>query len=90
MDIQMPEMDGSDATAEIRNHEKLTGHRTPIIALTAHALKEDRERCLSPGMDAYITKPTHPEELFRVIQEVQQSSSAWDPSTTLTPAPSSR
>jgi CheY-like chemotaxis protein len=81
MDIQMPEMDGFEATTEIRNHEKLTGH---------HALKEDRERCLSAGMDPYVTKPIHPEELFRVIQEVLQSSSAWDPSTTLTPAPSSR
>jgi DNA-binding NarL/FixJ family response regulator len=80
--LRMPSSLPSAATfAEIRNHEKLTGH---------HALKEDRERCLSAGMDAHVTKPIHPEELFRVIQEVLQSSSAWDPSTTLTPAPSSR
>ncbi len=67
MDIQMPEMDGFEATAEIRKRENLAGNHTPIIALTAHALKEDRERCLSAGMDAYVTKPIRPDELFRAI-----------------------
>jgi len=90
MDIQMPEMDGFEATAEIRKCEKLTGRRTPIIALTAHALKEDRERCLSAGMDAYVTKPIRPAELFSVIQNVLQSSAAQDVPTQLTPVPSSR
>jgi CheY-like chemotaxis protein len=70
MDVQMPEMDGFEATAEIRKREKLTGKRTPIIALTAHAMKDDRERCLSAGMDAYVTKPIRPDHLFRVIHEL--------------------
>ena len=61
----MPEMNGFEATAEIRKNEKSTGRRRPIMALTAHALKEDRERCLAAGMDAYVTKPIRPAELFR-------------------------
>jgi PAS domain S-box-containing protein len=90
MDIQMPEVDGFEATAEIRNREKLSGRRTPIIALTAHALKEDRERCLSAGMDAYVTKPIRPAELFGVIQKVLESTAARDASKPLIPVPSSR
>jgi PAS domain S-box-containing protein len=70
MDIQMPEMDGFEATAAIRKREQLAGKHTPIIALTAHAMKEDRERCLSAGMDAYVTKPIRPDELFRTIHEL--------------------
>jgi two-component system, sensor histidine kinase and response regulator len=67
MDVQMPEMDGFQATAEIRKREQLSGRHTPIIALTAHALKEDRDRCLSAGMDAYVTKPIRPDDLFQTI-----------------------
>jgi len=67
MDIQMPEMDGFEATAEIRKHESAIGKHTPIIALTAHAMKEDRERCLAAGMDSYVTKPIRRDELFRAI-----------------------
>jgi len=57
MDVQMPEMDGLDATAAIRQSEKSSGLHLPIFAMTAHAMKGDRERCLEAGMDGYITKP---------------------------------
>jgi two-component system, sensor histidine kinase and response regulator len=67
MDIQMPEMDGFATTAAIRENEKLTGGHVPIVALTAHAMKGDRERCLAAGMDAYVTKPLRVEELFDTI-----------------------
>ena len=59
-------MEGFEATAEIRKREKVTRRRTPTIALTARALKEDRERCLSPGMDAYVTKPIRPRNCLRL------------------------
>lgn len=68
MDVQMPEMDGFEATKFIRAREKETGGHVPIIAMTAHAMKGDRERCLKLGMDAYISKPLHPAELFEVVE----------------------
>jgi len=67
MDVQMPEMDGFAATAAIRARENLTGHRIPIVALTAHAMKGDRERRLAVGMDAYVSKPLRVDDLFEVI-----------------------
>ena len=70
MDVQMPEMDGFEATTAIREKEKSTGVHIPIIAMTAHALKGDEERCLSVGMDAYISKPIRTNELFATIERL--------------------
>jgi CheY-like chemotaxis protein/HPt (histidine-containing phosphotransfer) domain-containing protein len=68
MDVEMPEMNGLDATAAIRAHEHKDTGRTPIIALTAEAMTGDRERCLAGGMDDYISKPVDPKALYALIQ----------------------
>lgn len=70
MDVQMPKMNGFEATTAIREKEEQTGSHIPIIALTAHAMKGDREKCIETGMDDYISKPVKPEELFRAIERV--------------------
>jgi signal transduction histidine kinase/DNA-binding response OmpR family regulator len=70
MDVQMPELDGFQATALIREKEKSTGAHLPIIAMTAHAMKGDRERCIAAGMDGYVSKPIQPKELFKAIQSL--------------------
>ncbi|MGA2482316.1 MAG: response regulator [Candidatus Acidiferrales bacterium] len=67
MDVQMPEMDGLEATAAIREKEKDNGARLPVVALTAHAMKGDRERCLAAGMDGYLSKPIRSQELDKVL-----------------------
>jgi PAS domain S-box-containing protein len=73
MDVQMPDMDGFQATSEIRERESMTGEHIPIIALTAHAIKGDRERCLDAGMDEYLSKPIQRGELTAVIRKVSAS-----------------
>jgi two-component system sensor histidine kinase/response regulator len=86
MDIQMPLMDGFEATAAIRAKEKLTGGHVPIVAMTAHALKSDQDRCFSAGMDEYVSKPIRTSELFAAIERATGKSS--DPGLTHEPTPS--
>ena len=72
MDVQMPEMDGMEATGEIRSWEMslVIGHSSiPIVAMTAHAMKGDREMCLEAGMDDYITKPIKRELVFEILEK---------------------
>jgi PAS domain S-box-containing protein len=70
MDVQMPEMDGFEATRAIRAREQQGQTRIPVVALTAHALKGDRERCLECGMDSYVEKPIRPEQLLTAIEQL--------------------
>jgi CheY-like chemotaxis protein len=70
MDVQMPETDGLEATRIIRERERAADRRTPIVAMTAHAMKGDRERCLAAGMDGYISKPLRAGELFETISRL--------------------
>lgn len=72
MDVQMPEMDGFDATKNIRDFEADKDYHTPIVAMTAHAMKGDREKCLAAGMDYYITKPVNPNELYETVEKFAQ------------------
>jgi two-component system, sensor histidine kinase and response regulator len=72
MDVQMPEMDGFDATAAIRLKEQVTGRHQPVVAMTAHAMKGDEERCLAAGMDGYLSKPIRQEELEVILERYSQ------------------
>jgi signal transduction histidine kinase/CheY-like chemotaxis protein len=69
MDLQMPVMGGLDATVAIRQREQGTGQRVRIVAMTAHAMSSDRDRCLAAGMDGYLSKPIHPPTLFAVVEQ---------------------
>ena len=73
MDVQMPNMDGFEATSAIRERERATGIHVPIIAMTANAMKGDRERCLEAGMDAYLSKPLRARQLFEAVEEFNGS-----------------
>lgn len=79
MDIQMPELDGFAATAEIRKLEEGTGARVPVVALTAHAMAGDEARCLEAGMDAYVSKPFRPEELFVTVEQMAAGAKPAEP-----------
>ena len=68
MDVQMPDMDGLETTAAIREREKHKGRYTPIVALTAHTMKGDRERCLAAGMDGYINKPIDAAKFLEIVE----------------------
>jgi len=74
MDVQMPELDGLEATLAIREKEKATGAHLPIVAMTAHAMRGDQERCLAAGMDGYVSKPINIKELISVVQKVVRNS----------------
>jgi CheY-like chemotaxis protein/HPt (histidine-containing phosphotransfer) domain-containing protein len=81
MDLQMPGMSGLEAAAAVRESEKGKKRRLPLVALTAHVTGEDRDRCLSVGMDAYLAKPVRAIELFETIERLAPARSALEPSS---------
>jgi CheY-like chemotaxis protein len=87
MDVQMPELDGLETTAAIRERERARGGHLPIVALTAHAMKGDAERCLAAGMDAYLAKPLQPRDLASAIAGVLGAVGAASPPAGPAPGP---
>jgi PAS domain S-box-containing protein len=87
MDVQMPEMDGFEATAAIRSREAERGIHVPVIAMTAHAMKGDRERCLQAGMDGYVAKPLRIEELLAVLNQLSPLPASTAASAPIPPQP---
>ena len=85
MDVQMPEMDGFECTAVIREREQATRRHLPIVAMTAHAMEGDEARCLAAGMDGYLSKPIQPDELFEIIERHLHPSNVPASRTTLSP-----
>jgi CheY-like chemotaxis protein len=79
MDIQMPEMDGFEATSAIRQNERGTGRHQPIVAMTAHAMKGDDQRCADAGMDGYLAKPIRGPELYALLAGFQDSQMQAEP-----------
>jgi len=79
LDVQMPEMDGFEATAAIRRMERDTGRRVRIVAMTAHAMSGDRKRCLGAGMDDYVAKPISVKEIDRILVQVAHSRTISSP-----------
>ena len=86
MDVEMPVMNGMEATAAIRQYEQKNGTHISIVAMTAHAMVGDKEHCLSAGMDAYVSKPLRAEELFATLEHIaQQKNAATDQQTEFPP-----
>jgi PAS domain S-box-containing protein len=85
MDVQMPEMGGLEATQAIREREKATGEHVPIIAMTAHAMQGDRQRCLEAGMDNYLSKPLDPKTFLRTVEESVTTASSAEPAAEAEP-----
>jgi CheY-like chemotaxis protein len=90
MDCQMPGVDGFEATRRIREHEKIEGGHRPIVALTANAIKGDREQCLAAGMDDYVTKPIEIPALVRTIASLLPGGGPEEDASHATDAPLNR
>jgi CheY-like chemotaxis protein len=85
MDVQMPEMDGLEATVAIRLQERRSATHVPIIAMTANAMQGDAEQCRAAGMDDYIAKPMRPDDLYTAISRVLESDLGQQPPATVLP-----